>query len=118
LSGCLAEMAQVSRVTVAVDLAQVPVLPGAEKLARKPYLTRAGSANASEMAPALRKEGKPESQRLELVNDPQTSGGLLLSVPATEAEILVQKCRGRGAQAAAIIGEVIECQDVAVIVRP
>jgi selenide,water dikinase len=115
LAGAAQEMAQNGRATVIVELAQVPVFAGAEKLARKP--TRSGTAHAAESAAGLRKEGKPEPHRMELFHDPQTSGGLLLSVPVGEAEILVQKCRGRGAVAAAIIGEVVECQDVEVIVR-
>jgi selenide,water dikinase len=112
------EMAQASQTTLVIDLAQVPVLAGAEKLARKPYLSRAAAANAAETGPTLRKEGKLDAVRLEFFQDPQTSGGLLLSVPAAEAEILVQKCRGRGALATAVIGEVVQRQDVGVVLRP
>ena len=42
-----------------------------------------------------------------LVVDPQTSGGLLVSLPADQAPKLVARLRERGNQVAAVIGEVI-----------
>lgn len=39
--------------------------------------------------------------------DPQTSGGLLISLPSEEAEILVSKMRDEGIHDAAVIGEVV-----------
>ena len=111
-------MAEGSKVTLVFELSRLPLLPGAERIARKPYLTRASTTNAAYVAPLLRKEGKVDSVLLEFFHDAQTSGGLLISVPAAEAEVLVQKCRGRGAEAATIIGEVAERQDAAIVLRP
>jgi selenide,water dikinase len=118
LAGHALEMAEGSKVTLVLELSKFPLLPGAEKIARKPYLTRASGTNASYVAPLLRKEGKLDTHHLEFFYDAQTSGGLLVSVPAAEAEVLVQKCRGRGATATTVIGEVVERADVALIVRP
>jgi len=42
-----------------------------------------------------------------LVVDPQTSGGLLISLPADQAPKLVSRLRERGNQVAAVIGEVV-----------
>jgi selenide, water dikinase len=42
-----------------------------------------------------------------LLVDPQTSGGLLISLPADQAPRLVQRLRERGNRAAAVIGEVL-----------
>jgi selenide,water dikinase len=39
--------------------------------------------------------------------DPQTSGGLLMAVPAPDAESLVKLMRRAGLKEAAIIGEVV-----------
>ena len=64
-------------------------------------------------------EGKPDPVRLEFFYDAQTSGGMLISVPADQAEALAANARSRGANAATIIGEVIErTDDKALIVRP
>jgi selenide,water dikinase len=118
LAGHALEMAEGSKVTLVFDMAQLPLLPGAEKIAHKPYLTRASGTNAAYVAAQLRKDGKIDNVRLEFFHDAQTSGGLLISVPAGEAEVLVQKCRGRGATATAVVGEVVERQEVALVLRP
>ena len=118
LAGHSLEMADGSKVTLVMELSRLPLLPGADKLARKPYLTRASNTNATYVAPLLRKEGKLDNVLVEVFHDAQTSGGLLISVPAAEADVLVQKCRGRGAGAATIIGEVVERQDAAIVLRP
>jgi selenide,water dikinase len=119
LAGHAFEMAEGSGVTIVLELARLPLLPGAEKLAaHKHFRTRASKTNAEYVAPGLRLEGKPDPVRLEFFYDAQTSGGLLISVPAERAETLVDNVRKRGAQPACIIGEVLPRQDVALVLRP
>ncbi len=118
LAGHALEMAEGSQVTLVMHLSAFPILPGAQPLARRPYLTRASATNASYVADQLRIEEKPESNRLEFFYDPQTSGGLLISVPADKAEDLVTDAKNRGASAACIIGEVIERDQHALILKP
>jgi selenide,water dikinase len=118
LAGHAFEMAHGSGVTLVFELSRLPLLPGAEGLARRPYLTRASATNASYVAPSLRKEGKLDSTRLEFFYDAQTSGGLLLSVPAERAEDLVAAARAKGAAATSIIGEVLERSDGELLLRP
>jgi selenide,water dikinase len=119
LAGHGYEMAEGSGVTLAIDLGKLPLLTGAEKLAHKPFLTRASATNASYVAAGLRVEGKPDPMRVEFFYDAQTSGGLLISVPAAKAESLVESVRRRGATHACIIGEVLPRQDgVALVLRP
>src|SRR5262249_14947745 len=101
-----------------MELSQLPLIPGAEKLAHKPFLTRASATNASYVAPGLKVEGKPDPVRMEFFYDAQTSGGLLISVPADRAEALVKDLLGRGMQSTAIIGEVTERGEAALVVRP
>jgi selenide, water dikinase len=117
LAGHSYEMAEGSKVTLTVELSHLPVFPGAESIARKPYLTRASATNAAYVEAGLRKEGKLDPIRLEFFFDAQTSGGLLISVAADKAEALVASARARGAAATCIIGEVLERQDAAIILR-
>src|SRR5205807_2235007 len=56
LAGHAYEMALGSDTTIILELSRLPLLPGAEKLARKPFLTRASATNASYVAPGLRLE--------------------------------------------------------------
>ncbi len=119
LAGHGFEMAQGSNVTLAFELARLPLLPGAERLAHKPFLTRASATNAAYVAPGLRVEGKLDSVRQEFFYDAQTSGGLLISVPAARADALVESARRRGAEVACIVGEVLARQDeVAMVLLP
>jgi selenide,water dikinase len=117
LAGHAFEMAQGSKTTLIFSLGQLPLLPGADALARKPYLTRASATNASYVAAELRKESKLDPVRLQFFYDAQTSGGLLISVPGERAQQVVDFCKGRGAAAVAIIGEVVERRDKALILR-
>ena len=54
----------------------------------------------------LRIEADPDQSSLDLAFDPQTSGGLLVSVAAEHAEPFVAACRQAGARSTTIIGEV------------
>ncbi len=118
LAGHAYEMARGSGCTLQFELARLPLIPGVDKLVHKPFFTRASATNAAYVEAALRIEGKPDPVRLDVFYDAQTSGGMLISVPAERAEELVDRARKRGAAAATVIGEVLERQgDTLLIVR-
>lgn len=118
LAGHAFEMAEGSKTTIIIELGRLPLLPGAEAFARKPYLTRASATNAAYVAPELAREGNLDPVRLEFFYDAQTSGGMLISVPAERAQQVVDFCLARGAKATAIIGEVVERREKALLLRP
>lgn len=118
LAGHGYEMADGSGVALVIELSRLPLLPGVEALVRKPYFTRASRTNAGYVGKAMRKEGRLDPARLECLFDPQTSGGLLISVAADRADALVADARARGATATCVIGEVTELGDAALVVRP
>jgi selenide,water dikinase len=117
-AGHALEMAEGSKATLVIDLSALPILPGAPPLARRPYITRASATNSSYVADKLKIEGKPDSNRLEFFYDPQTSGGMLISVSADLAEGLVADLISQGAAAACIVGEVVERAEHALILKP
>jgi selenide,water dikinase len=117
LAGHAGEMAGASSRTLVLDLAALPVLPGAAELAAGGYQSRASKTNRSAAAKAMRIEGSGEPLQLEMAFDPQTSGGLLISVAAGRAGELVEKCRAAGATATTVVGEVVEKQDVLLVLR-
>jgi selenide,water dikinase len=118
LAGHAFEMAQGSQVTLVIHLSQLPMFSGAEAVARRPYLTRASATNAQYVSSGLRVEGRADGVRMEFFYDPQTSGGLLISVPAERADTLVANVRSKGAAVACVVGEVVDRTDVALVVRP
>ena len=52
------------------------------------------------------REDAVQSNRFPLIFDPQTSGGLLASVPAAQADTCVEALHAAGFMAAAVVGEV------------
>ena len=95
----------------------MPLFAGAEAFARKPYLTRASATNASYVESELMKEGKLDPVRLAFFYDAQTSGGILMSVPAEKADAAVAEAKNKGAIAACMIGEVVERREKSIILR-
>ena len=117
LAGHSFEMAMGSNVTIILKLSKIPLFPKVEAFARKPYLTRASATNASYVESQVSKEGKLDPVRLEFFYDAQTSGGMLISLPADKADAAVAAARSRGATAACVIGEVVERTGKAILLR-
>ena len=99
LIGHAREMAVASDVTLAIDSRRVQLLPGALDYARAGAVP-AGLKNNREFASC---EVEGESEIDDLLYDPQTSGGLLIALPETEAAGLE-----RAFPAAYRIGSVME----------
>ncbi len=115
LAGHAIEMADASRVTFHIRLSQLPLFPGVEQIARRPFLTRASHTNAGYVEAGLRKEPNLDPKRLEICFDAQTSGGLLISVSADKTDLLVEKAREKGAAFTCVIGEVTEKEGVSLV---
>jgi selenide,water dikinase len=106
LAGHGLEMAQGSNVTLALDLAKLPLIPGVDQLDVMQFRTRASKTNREYVDPHTQFEGTPDPRRLEFFYDAQTSGGLLISVPVAKADELVKHLTTARTPAAAVIGEV------------
>jgi selenide,water dikinase len=97
-------------VTIELEVAALPVIEGSEPLANPRYYTRAYHTNRAHLADRLRLTEGVNAQRADYVFDPQTSGGLLISIVPDRADQLVSELRARGAQAAAVVGRVVPRQ--------
>lgn len=107
LAGHACEMAEASHVTIEIELAKLPLLPGAKELAVKANYTRAIASNREHTAGRTELGGGVEaSDLLPFMFDPQTSGGLLVALPAGQAGEFIQRCRTGGATYAAVVGRV------------
>lgn len=107
LAGHLLEMARASGVEVSVGLAGVPFLDGALELARLGIFSSLQEQNLRALdwvRAAAEVLGDPATQ---LLFDPQTAGGLLVSVPAERAEPCVEALRAAGCPQAVVIGTVL-----------
>jgi len=106
LMGHLAEMARSSGVDVEVVWDDVPLFAGVLECLAEGVIpggierNRESSASSADAA-----DGVTEAM-LDVCFDPQTSGGLLIAVPAAKAEALVARLHSGGVTAATVIGSV------------
>jgi selenide,water dikinase len=107
LLGHAYEMAEASDVTLEITADLVPALPGTVDLIHQKFLT--GGANKNRVLIAGNCEWKRDKTPEDLLVDPQTSGGLLISVPSAQADALLTRIKEVHADAA-IIGQVIAKQ--------
>ena len=104
LLGHLAEMASQSGLSARVSLSRVPVLPAAWPLVEQGAVSRGTRNNCRYLGRYVSWDAAvPEAGRL-LLCDAQTSGGLLMAVPAQSLDALLGALTG-AAVAAAVIGE-------------
>ncbi len=106
LAGHLGSMLRASKASAVLDLAALPALPGALSLLRRGVRSTAHPENAKARRAMWVDEAAARRPALDLLFDPQTSGGLLLGIPAERAEALLQALRAAGDPAAAVIGVV------------
>lgn len=107
LLGHLLEMVAASGVSARLAFAAVPVMEGAFELAASDTVPGGTRDNAAHTEPVVRYgAGVAEATRL-LLNDAQTSGGLLVAVAASKADDLLSGLRDAGNTDAARVGEVV-----------
>lgn len=108
IAGHLLEVARGSGTTVRLDFSNLPIYSGALEMYRKGENTGSNLPNRAmvEESMSLRVALSPPEEQL--LFDPQTSGGLLLAVPAGEADELTSALQAAGVAVAASIGQVID----------
>ena len=98
-----------------LDLANVPWLTGVRELAEAGLCPGGSRRNLQFAAPRSRfADHVPEAMQL-LLADAQTSGGLLMAVPAERLSALLAALEGRGVAVRAVIGEVQVADEAGVI---
>ncbi len=106
LLGHLLEMCTASKMQAAVDVAALPLLPGAVDLAEEGMVPGGTRRNLDHARKALTLEGDVSELDQLLAADAQTSGGLLIAVSPGKVEKLVALLKEYGTPAAAVIGEI------------
>jgi selenide, water dikinase len=107
LSGHALGMAKGSNVRMRIRFKDIPRYEESLGLIGQGVATSVTASNLEVARDYLTFTGKFSEEETWLIVDPQTSGGLLVSLPGPEAPALVRRLRERGNQAAAVIGEVI-----------
>ena len=116
LMGHLNEMTS-GQTAIEINYNKIPIIKAAFDLAEYGLFPAGAYRNEEYYEQFCKIEiNKPDSHRM-LLFDPQTSGGLLLSVPEAKAEKLLAELIDSGIESASIIGQVILKSKYNVIVR-
>jgi selenide, water dikinase len=99
------EMACASKATIQIDAGAVPLLPGALDLATAGMLTSADKTNRQYVGADVEIAASVDENLLRLFFDPQTAGGMLISVAESASEALLARLR-ENYPATRIIGRV------------
>ena len=117
LLGHCAEMAKAGNVTLDISVGDVAYLKEAKDYARMGLVPAGAYRNREFVQPDL-DDGNIEEVYLDLLCDPQTSGGLLFSVPEAEAAGILSDLRGRKIETeVSVIGRVLEKQEKLIRLR-
>lgn len=106
LIGHACEMIEGEEVGMTIYSSQVPFFPGTLELIETGLVPGGLERNKQYRLPLIDKESSCPESVFEIMFDPETAGGLLLSVPPERAEGLVGRLRRAGVTEAAVIGEV------------
>jgi selenide,water dikinase len=108
LLGHMMEMARASGMKVRLDTTGIPLLEGAWDCAAMGLVPGGARANRSFFSPRVEGEDRIDPVMLDLLYDPQTSGGLLIAVPQERVKALEDGLRSRGVATGANIA-LVEC---------
>ena len=107
LLGHMVEMIRSSGVDVEIDMSALPIMEGALDTVRMGILSTLQPANVRLRRAIRNQEQAITSEMYPLMFDPQTSGGLLASVPPENAESCLKELHGLGFLASIVIGKVL-----------
>lgn len=114
--GHLMELANASGVRIQVEAERVPVMPEAYKMIEAKAIPGGLWTNKHYFSPWVSAEGV-DPDLLNVMYDPQTSGGLIISLRPGRAEKLVRMLKRAGVGSAAVVGKVLAKGKGSIIVR-
>ena len=107
LVGHLYQLARASKVGIEIDSSAIPELPSAVEFAKAGYLTRGDKDNRAYLGDLLNVGANVLDERLSLLLDPQTSGGLAICVAESALDTLLEHLKREGVETRALIGRII-----------
>ena len=117
LAGHAMEMAASSKVTFEIDVNKVPYIDGALEMA-KMGLVPAGTYNNKDYISGDVESCNIEECYLDLMYDPQTSGGLLITLAESEVENIMKDFENKNMDTkVAVIGRVLEKQEKSIVLK-
>jgi selenide,water dikinase len=118
LLGHAHEMVQDAEVDLVLHAGAIPLLPRVEEYAARKLAPGGLKRNREFVGDTHRVDGAVPPGVYDAICDPQTSGGLLVSLPPDEAARYVDALRAAGMERTATIGEVVEGGRGTIRIRP
>ncbi len=115
LMGHAWELAKGSGVTIELNAKQIPLIDGALEMARRKMLTQGDKTNREYVGNDFLLDTDITKEMASLLFDPQTAGGMLISIAADKSDALLARLRETYA-AAAIIGRVTDKETRSLVV--
>jgi len=106
LLGHAGEMARASGVSMQIEAAAVPFFPEAKEYAARGLIPGGTYRNRQFCQAWVDFDPELSSFYADIFFDPQTSGGLLISVLGSKVEVLLKALKEKGVETVAIVGEV------------
>jgi selenide,water dikinase len=117
LLGHICQLAQNSRVGINIFSASVPFFPEAGEFANQGLCPAGLYRNREFYSASVAIADRVPAHMRDILFDPQTSGGLLISLAPRKAKLLLDRLQQAGMEDAAIVGEVASKPEGMVIVR-
>jgi len=105
--GHACEMAQASSVGMLINASSIPFIPEAEEYAKTGMVPGGAHRNRKYRDHQIETDPDISPELIDILFDPQTSGGLLISVPQERSDELIRQLKKAGVLEAATVGEVI-----------
>jgi selenide,water dikinase len=116
LLGHSLEMAEGSSVTIVIDHKKVPIIDKAKEYAQMGLVPAGAYSNRKHVGEKVRYSDDIPEDIMDILFDPQTSGGLLISVPKENVNLLLDNLKNTPTEFA-VVGEVIEEEYYSLIVK-
>ena len=110
------EMASASQVSLKIDHKKIPLIKGTIKYAQMGLVPKGTYSNEQYIGNRVKFADYIGSDMVDILFDPQTSGGLFVSVTEDKVDALLQELKNTPTEYA-VIGEVVEKQDHLLIVE-
>jgi len=117
LLGHANEMAKASEVTFIIESEKIPIIDGAIEKAKMGLIPAGAYRNAEYLKDSIIFQKQIETHIKDILFDPQTSGGLLISIDKENAKGLLEFYHNNLTTDFSIIGEVIEKKDKSIIIK-
>jgi selenide,water dikinase len=116
LIGHASHLVQEGDLGIEFDFKKVPVFPEVMDLLKNKIYPGGLGRNREFYSPLIIVKSSIARYQRDILFDPQTSGGLLISLPPDASEILVEKLHRAGITSAVVIGRVIRQPEHKIIV--